>query len=276
MDLLSPLATADAPPPPPLRREVALHLLVGAVSVVAAGIVLAVLLDLPDAYAVGCAIVYLAVAAVAATGLDRHGNGDARHRGWGHANRVTLGRGVLIALVGGAMVVPTALDTGDLWVLSVIAVIALALDGVDGPLARAQRMTSPYGARFDMELDTLLTLVLALLLWRAGEVGVWVLALGLLRHVFVLAGMVLPALTAPLPFSQRRRIVCVIQIAVLAAGLTPVVAAPVTGFATGAALALLLFSFLVDTVWLLRQGDPTNRRNPAGGTADGACLRNQS
>jgi len=232
-----------------LRREVTLHL--AAAAALAAGAALAIghALDLPAIYAAGSLAVFLLVAGSAASGLPDH----APHRRWGDANRVTLLRGVLISLVGGAMTAVPGLPEHVWWLLAVIAFVALALDGVDGWLARRQRMASGYGARFDMGLDTLLTLILAILVWRGGEVGPWVLLIGLLRHIFVGAGMIWPWLTAPLPPSDRRRIVCVVQIAVLAAGLTPTVGPPLTGLAAGGALGLLLFSFAVDTVWLARR-----------------------
>lgn len=186
---------------------------------------------------------------LALTGLDRHG-----HESWGPANSITLLRGGMMALIAGTIPFADALTTGQAWVLAVIAITALILDGADGGLARRRGMSSPYGARFDMELDGVAILYLALLLWRSGEVGAWVLLLGLLRPGFVMAGRHWPCLTAPLPPSQRRRVICVVQVAVLAGLVTPVVEPPLSGFAAGAALALLLFSFAVDTVWLIRHG----------------------
>lgn len=170
---------------------------------------------------------------------------------FGGANRVTLLRGSLAALLCGGLAVPLPEPT-LIWTVAGLAALALALDGFDGWLARRLNLSSPYGARFDMETDTFLTFVLALLLWRWGEVGAWVLLLPLLRPVFVLAARFHPWLAAPLPFSQRRRLICVVQLVILAAGLTPPIQPPLTGFAVGAALVLLLFSFAVDTVWLFR------------------------
>lgn len=237
------------PPLPTLRREVTRSLAVAGalVAALAAGVSLG--LGLSPALPLASLAAFAFVAAYALSGLEGH------RRPWGPANRVTLLRGGMASLLAGFLVAGPV-TPAVAWALCVTAVIALALDGVDGWLARRRDVASPYGARFDMELDTLLTLVLALLLWRWGEAGPWVLLLGLLRHVFVLAGRAWPRLAAPLPFSQRRRVVCVVQVAVLAAGLAPVVEPPLTGLAAGAALALLIFSFAVDTVWLVRHGNP--------------------
>jgi hypothetical protein len=61
-----------------------------------------------------------------------------------------------------------------------------------------------------------------------------------------------PALRGELPHSERRRIVCAVQNAVLAVCLTPVLAPPLTSLASGAALGVLLFSFAIDTFWLFK------------------------
>ena len=237
-----------------LRLEVSAHLLVAAPLVVACALALAQVMELPAWYAAAALGAFSVVAGLACIGLPGH----VSHGGWGTANRVTLLRGGLIALVGGALPLAPDMATEQAWMLAVIALVALALDGVDGWIARRQGTCSPYGARFDMELDALLILLLSLLLYLWGEAGVWVLGLGLMRHLFILAGMVWPVLAGPLPFSQRRRAICVVQVAVLAAGTSPWVAPPLTGVAAGAALALLLFSFATDTVWLIRHGGRAN------------------
>jgi hypothetical protein len=46
----------------------------------------------------------------------------------------------------------------------------------------------------------------------------------------------------------------VVQIAVLLVCLMPFVVPPVSSLAAAAALGLLLFSFAVDTLWLVRNG----------------------
>ena len=63
-----------------------------------------------------------------------------------------------------------------------LATVVAVLDGIDGWLARRTGMASDFGARFDMETDAALIMVLALLAWQFGKAGVWVLASGLLRY----------------------------------------------------------------------------------------------
>lgn len=252
---------AASPPPfpvPALRRSVLTHLAAALPLLTVAGWMLGRGLNLPPAYPVSVLAAFLPVLWFALTRLGAH-----RGPGWGDANRVTLLRSALLALVGGTLPFAGVLDAGQAWAVAVIAITALALDGVDGWLARRQGLCSPYGARFDMEMDTLSILYLCLLLWLSGEVGIWVLLSALLRPLFLAAGLVWPWLNRPLPYSRRRRAVCMVQVGALALAVTPAVGPPLTGFAVSAALALLLFSFSADTVWL------NSHRTDAGGTNNG-------
>jgi phosphatidylglycerophosphate synthase len=169
---------------------------------------------------------------------------------FGAANSLTLVRAslavLLVALVGAA---PTpALG----WLLVGIGTAAVALDGVDGALARGRNETSDFGARFDMETDALLILALAALVWQQGKAGPWILVAGLLRYLFVAGSWILPWLGAALPRSRRRQAVCVVQIVSLLGALAPVVAPPWSAALALAGLAALASSFAVDVAWLAR------------------------
>lgn len=170
----------------------------------------------------------------------------------GAANRVTLLRGGLIALIAGTLVVPQALAE-HVDVVAALALAALVLDGVDGWVARRTGSASAFGARFDMELDAFLILVLCLCLMTIGKVGAWVVAIGALRYVFVLAMRVLPWLARPLPDSLRRKLVCVWQVASLLASLSSWVQPELAHMLLGVALLLLIVSFGIDIVWLRRR-----------------------
>jgi phosphatidylglycerophosphate synthase len=68
-----------------------------------------------------------------------------------------------------------------------VGTILLALDGVDGWIARRNRLSGEFGALFDMESDAFFMLVLCLMLDRlSGGFGTWILLPGLLRYLFVL------------------------------------------------------------------------------------------
>ena len=179
----------------------------------------------------------------------------AHRQEFGWPNRVTLARAALVAVLAGLLVAPSAIaEHGRL--LAALAALALVLDGLDGWLARVTGRVSAFGARFDMEIDALLILVLSLALALTGKVGPWVLAIGLMRYVFVGAGRAWPELTADLRPSAPRKIVCVLQGIVLAACLVPAVSADWARGLAALALLALAASFLRDTVELMRRSDP--------------------
>ncbi|MFP4263389.1 MAG: CDP-alcohol phosphatidyltransferase family protein [Halomonas sp.] len=169
--------------------------------------------------------------------------------GLGPADRVTLARGVLVALLAGALADPTLLANHGGWLFA-LALAALVLDGVDGWVARRTASASALGARFDMELDAFFILVLCLALLLPGRLGPWVLAIGAMRYAFVAASRCWPWLAAELPESRRRKAVCVWQVAALMLALLPVIPGAVAAWLAATALAGLSLSFAVDVRWL--------------------------
>ncbi|MFN4157793.1 MAG: CDP-alcohol phosphatidyltransferase family protein [Gemmobacter sp.] len=198
--------------------------------------------------AVAPALCLLVAAAVAARALP----GAHPHAGLGPANAVTLLRAALAALLVAPILMPGGLAGRDAlaWGLTLATAGALVLDGLDGWLARRSGLASPFGARFDMEVDAGLAALLSVLALASGKAGAWVLLLGFMRYGFVAAAMVWPWLLAPLPGRHGRKTVCVIQIATLTALMAPPVVPPLSGWAVGLALALLVWSFAVDVLWL--------------------------
>lgn len=173
---------------------------------------------------------------------------------FGPANRVTLARLALVALLAALLGEDVA---SVAWPVVAIATLAAVLDAVDGPLARSTGLASPFGGRFDMETDQLLLVVLALLVWQLGKAGGWILAAGLLRYLFVVASRAWRWLERPLPASARRKTICVIQIVTLVVALAPIVPPAASAPIAGAGLVLLVCSFAVDIAWLRRRaGDP--------------------
>jgi phosphatidylglycerophosphate synthase len=174
------------------------------------------------------------------------------HARLGFANIITLIRAMLIC----ALAAPLAhwglleADPQRAWVVVAIASVALCLDGIDGYLARRQNVVSRFGAGFDVEIDSILALSLAILLFQNEKAGLWVLGLGVIRYLFVFAGYLLPWLRADLPPRFSRKLVCVIQIATLVLLVSPLVAPPSSVVIAALATAMLVWSFAVDVVWL--------------------------
>jgi phosphatidylglycerophosphate synthase len=158
----------------------------------------------------------------------------------GPADRITLGRAVLVcgvaALVADSFARPAAVAT-----LVTLAAIALVLDGVDGWVARRTATVSPLGARFDMEVDAFLILVLSG--YAVQPIGWWVLLIGLARYGFVIAGWVMPWLRGSVPPRAWCKVVAVIQGVVLAVAAADVLPVAVSRLVLGVALALLAESF---------------------------------
>jgi phosphatidylglycerophosphate synthase len=171
---------------------------------------------------------------------------------FGWANRITQARlGLVLLLASGLGESPADL-TVFAWCVVVLATCAAVLDAVDGPLARAEGLSSPFGARFDMETDAFLIMVLCALIVQFDKAGLWVLAAGLLRYAFVGAAWVWPWLAQPLPPSLRRKTVCVVQVASLIVCLGPVIPVTVSTLIAAASLLALGASFAVDVAWLAR------------------------
>ncbi|TDD76124.1 CDP-alcohol phosphatidyltransferase family protein [Actinomadura rubrisoli] len=208
----------------------------------------------PPGWAAGA--VFAALAWSVLTAAFRH------RRVLGPADHVTLVRVVLVGGVTALVAGHLATGGGPVAVLVATAAAALVLDGVDGRVARRTGTASEAGARFDMEVDAFLILVLSVQV--AASAGPWVLAIGGMRYAFAAASWTAPWLRAPLPDSLARKTVAVVQGVVLAVAAAEVV--PHAELAVAAALGLLAWSFGRDIVWLaaLRRGNPQGRR------ADGA------
>ena len=179
---------------------------------------------------------------------------------FGPANQVTTLRAALVALVAG--LIGEAHLPAYATAAAIVSGIVTALDGVDGWLARRTRMASAFGARFDMEVDALLILVLSILAWQYGKAGPWIVLAGLLRYVFVAAGWIFPWMARPLLPSRRRQAVCVIQIVGSSIVMLPAIAPPASVWIAATLLGALSASFLVDVMWLWRARDSDVRPKP--------------
>jgi len=171
------------------------------------------------------------------------------HDRFGPANVVTSLRAMLVVALLTLLWQPAT--AGLHWIAGWTAAVAIALDGVDGWLARRTGLASAFGARFDMETDAALLLVLSILLWHWGQAGAWILLAGLMRYLFVGAGWLWPTLGRPLSPTWRGKTVAVVLMVTLAVSLVLPIA--VARAATGTALALLTWSFAVDVGRLIRQ-----------------------
>jgi phosphatidylglycerophosphate synthase len=213
-------------------------------------VLLGVALALQALLGLGADFVYKTAVAFALTGIvaallaQRHRPAEP----FGCANQVTLGRAALVALLAAA--IGESGGAALAWWVIALALGALLLDGLDGKLARSHGTASAYGARFDMETDALLILVLTVLAWNLGKAGPWIVAGGLLRYGFLAAGYLFDWLRRPLPHSRRRQTICVVQIVSLLVCLAPFVPPPLSDGAALVGLVALTGSFAIDIAWL--------------------------
>ncbi len=166
----------------------------------------------------------------------------------GGCNAVTLQRAAITC----ALLAPLADGTAAGWAVAIVGGVALALDGLDGWLARRAGLVSGFGARFDMEVDAAFALTLALHASLGTTLGPEVLLLGVLRYGFLAAGLVLPWLRADLPQRLRRKAICVLQLGTLVLLQTPLPGHAQAGFLAWLATAALALSFALDIRWLWR------------------------
>ncbi|MEM8822107.1 MAG: CDP-alcohol phosphatidyltransferase family protein [Pseudomonadota bacterium] len=172
------------------------------------------------------------------------------HAVLGACNAVTQIRAAIIAILIVPLLVPGVLAEQAGWVLT-LALTALAMDGLDGWLARRAQLTSDFGARFDVEVDSVLAALLASLLLVQAENILSVaalLVLGFSRYAFIAATTFAPWLAACLPDRRSRKTICVIQIAAMIAVLGAPMLAPVLPLVAIA----VLWSFSLDIRWLAR------------------------
>ncbi|MDG4839808.1 CDP-alcohol phosphatidyltransferase family protein [Micromonospora sp. WMMD967] len=224
----------------------------------------------PAGWAAGLAY-GVALCALLSRGMSRSGADDLSP-----ADQVTLSRAILVGGVT-ALAADAFTRPAPVTLMVVLTSVALVLDAVDGYTARRTGTSSELGARFDMEIDSFLVLVLCLHV--APSVGGWVLAIGAMRYVFVAASWVLGWMRGSLPPRYWRKVVAAIQGVVLTVAMGDALPGPLTTVVLVASLALLVESFGRDVAWLwttrhvrraLAHDAAEDRRTPVvHGTVDG-------
>jgi phosphatidylglycerophosphate synthase len=185
------------------------------------------------------------------------------------ADWVTLARMLLIAGVTG-LVADSFSQPAHVTALVTLSAVALALDAVDGQVARRTGTATELGARIDGETDAFLILVLSIAVSR--DYGDWVLAIGAARYAFLLAGFLLPWLRAPLPPRFWRKVVAAVQGVVLTVAVSGVTSHLVGTIAVVVALLLLAESFGRDVIWLYRAGASQRTRRAVRYTVTALAL----
>ncbi len=168
------------------------------------------------------------------------------------ADWVTLTRALLIAGVAG-LVADSFGRPVSVTALVTLSAVALALDAVDGQVARRTGTANPLGARSRRRGRRLPHPCCSALPCRRSTAG-WVLVIGAARYALLLAGWLIPWLAAPLPPRYWRKVVAAVQGIVLTVAISGQLSRLAGMIAVAAALLLLAESFGRDVIWLYRTG----------------------
>ncbi len=180
------------------------------------------------------------------------------------ADWITLARALLAAGVA-ALVAESFERSVSITALVTLAAIALALDAVDGPVARRTGSAGPLGAHLDGETDAFLILLLSIEVFvRYGVLASWVLAIGAAHYLLLIGSWPMRWLRTPVPARAWRKVVAAVQGITLAVAVSGVLNAFLGLIAVAGAFALLLESFGRDVVWLFRAGAGAVSRRVAG------------
>jgi CDP-diacylglycerol--glycerol-3-phosphate 3-phosphatidyltransferase len=177
----------------------------------------------------------------------------------GHANRLSLVRGILLFLLAGFIFLPRP-TIALTWLPALLYTADRITDLFDGYLARITRRESKLGAILDIELDGLGLLVAVVLGVQYGLLPIWYLPLAVSRQLFV-AGMSLRRRAGlpnrDLPPSDNRRIIAGFQTGFLSVMLWPIMTPAVTHLAAYLFAIPLIYSFGRDWLVVSYVVDPT-------------------
>jgi phosphatidylglycerophosphate synthase len=129
---------------------------------------------------------------------------------FGAANTITAFR------LAGVLCFPLIFATFDRILVTAIGFVLLALDGLDGWLARRRNQSSEFGEYFDKETDAFFLLILCMLAVLTQRLWAWILILGLLRYLFVIIiHLFRPHLPRERRTSRARTIYGLVMVAIL-------------------------------------------------------------
>jgi phosphatidylglycerophosphate synthase len=169
------------------------------------------------------------------------------------ATYLTLARATLTAALAGLCAEPRLAGRLAAWIL-VVAAVELALDNLDGQLARRRGEASEFGARLDGEIDALFVLVLSVLAFHRGRAegapAALVLGIGAFRYALLAAALAVPWLRGEVPSSLRAKIICNVAIGTLLFDVAPFTPVALRTPMTATALVLLAWSFSFDVRYL--------------------------
>ena len=141
----------------------------------------------------------------------------------------------------GILAIPWMVEIMCPWCLTAYILGVLAVDGLDGYLARKTNTVSYFGAIFDRESDAFYVWLVCCTLFVTQQMPAWVLLIGMLRYVYVL---VLIFIKEPeQPEIKTRRAQVIAAILMIGLGITFIIPSPYLHLFVGLLLLLVLYSF---------------------------------
>ena len=187
--------------------------------------------------------------------LNRPSPGAELYASLGWANRLTLFRGVLVAMTGGFIFQDQALTVFMAWFMPSFYSIAAIIDRIDGFVARKTGQQSLLGIRLDMDIDALGLVVAPVLALFYGKIHWSYLLVSVAYYLFVWGLAYRRRHNLPvyeLPQNMSRRAVAGFQMGFIAVTLWPFIPAPVSTVAGFAFMIPVLTGFVID--WLTVSG----------------------
>lgn len=155
--------------------------------------------------------------------------------------RLTLAHLGLVCLLGGVAAAPPAeFPPLMLWSLTAIAAAAAGILVVEAWITEKIDAAGPFSRHLGREVYALLVLSVAVLLWRSGKVGGWIVAAGAIHYARLMLSLALPALRRESPAVWRpyvRFALAAALILALAPFASPIIATGLGTVALGLALA---------------------------------------
>ena len=155
--------------------------------------------------------------------------------------RLTLAHLGLVCLLGGVAAAPPAeFPPLMLWSLTAIAAAAAGILVVEAWITERIDAAGPFSRHLGREVYALLVLSVAVLLWRSGKVGGWIVAAGAIHYARLMLSLALPARRRESPAVWRpyvRFALAAALILALAPFASPIIATGLGTVALGLALA---------------------------------------
>ena len=181
--------------------------------------------------------------------LNRSENNPELYGELGLGTILTLFRGFLLSVIGGFIFITAELPSSLMWIIALLYTFAALTDRFDGYLARINKHTTIFGREIDMRIDALGILILSLLAWLYGKVGVWYILVGLSYYIFAVVGWIRQrkeVKSYPLSDSKHRRVLAGMQMGFLAVSLWPIFTPAATSLVAFVFGIPLLVTFLRD------------------------------